>query len=378
MEKLALLLVFPLVWPFIAKAIWKHEITLGELAANIAIGALIVVVGWYGGKYGQMHDVEVLNGQVVSKSRDRVSCEHSYRCRCRESCTGSGQERRCWETCDTCYEHGYDIDWNLQTTVGGIEVARVDRRGLTEPSRWTRADVGDPVAKTSSYVNYIKGAPDSLFNALKDLKSVEQHGHHVPPYPRNIYDLHYLDRVISVGFALPEASHWNLGLAMLLRKLGHEKQVNVVVVFTKGSDPEFATALRAKWLGGKKNDVVLVIGAPAYPEIAWTRVVSWTDNELFKVQLRDEIQALKTADRFVLLPLLEKHIRQGFERKPMADFAYLADEIEPPTWLIAVLFVLSVFISFATSVLLSSNMHRSGAFTGRGFGLARGIRRGRF
>lgn len=360
MEKLALLLVFPLVWPFVAKAIWKHEITLSELAINLAVGAFIVVAGWYGGRYAQMYDIEVLNGQVVSKSRDRVSCEHSYSCRCRDVCTGSGQERRCSQVCDTCYEHDYDVDWNLQTTVGGIEVSRVDRRGLAEPSRWTKAAVGDPVAQTRNYTNYIKGAPDSLFHALKDLKSVEQHGPQVPPYPSSVYDLHYLDRVLSVGFSLPEASQWSRDLAMLLRELGPQKQVNAVVVFTKDADPEFATALRAKWLGAKQNDVVLVVGTPAYPEIAWARVVSWTDNELFKVQLRDDVLALKTAERTSLLPLLGRHIRQGFHRKPMTDFEYLADEIEPPTWLMAVLFVLSMVVSVFTSVKLSRNWTRSG------------------
>ena len=41
-----------------------------------------------------------------------------------------------------------------------------------------------------------------------------------------------------------------------------------------------------------KNDVVVVMGTPSYPRIDWVQVLSWTDVELFKVQLRDELMDL--------------------------------------------------------------------------------------
>ncbi len=357
MTTLALLLVFPLAWPIVAKLIWKHEITLGELAINVAIGVLVVTAGWALGRYAQMHDVEILNGQVTGKYSERVSCEHSYSCNCRESCTTrSDGSRSCSTTCSTCYEHSYDVDWKLRTTLSDIEIDRVNRQGTQEPPRYSRAQVGDPVAQSHFYQNYIKAAPDSLFNAVAEKQALAQFKDKVPAYPSTVYDYHYVNRVIPVGVAVPELSAWNQDLANSLRVLGPSKQVNVVVVMTAESDPQFATALNAAWLGGKKNDVVVVLGTPRFPDLAWARVLSWTDKEVFKVQLRDALLDLKTVQRETVLPTVVKHIEQGFKRRPMADFEYLAHQVEPPGWAVVLLLVLSVAASVGASVYLARNM----------------------
>jgi hypothetical protein len=356
MEMLALLLIVPLIWPFVAKALWNNDITLGEMAINIAVGVLIVVAGYYGGKYSMTADQEVLSGQLVSKSRDKVSCSHSYRCNCVTTYrTDSKGVTTSSETCQTCYDHPYDVNWNLDTTLGEIRVDRVNRQGTDEPPRWTRAAMGDPVAQTHGFTNYIKGAPNSLFNALVEKQALARYHQTVPEYPLNVFDYHYLNRVLATGVNVPDLAAWNQELALRLRSLGPSKQVNLVVVFTKESSPAYADALRVKWLGGKKNDVIVVLGTPAYPKLEWARVISWTDKELFKVQLRDELQALKEVERTVVFDILERNVKATFVRKPMKDFEYLENEIQPPGWLLAVLFVLSTISSVGASVFFRRN-----------------------
>lgn len=355
MEMLALLLVFPLLWPFVAKLLWHHDITIAELALNIAIGTLIVVVGFYGGKYSQSADQEVLNGQVTAKSKDRVSCSHSYRCNCVQSCSTVNGKRSCTETCSTCYDHSNDYNWTLDTTLGDITIDRIDRQGAREPSRWTRAAAGDPVATTQRFTNYIRGAPNSLFSAVAEKAALDRYKASVPAYPLGIQDYHYLNRVLSVGVNIPDLAAWNQELALRLRPLGAAKQVNWVVVVTSSADPGYADALRAAWLGGKKNDVIVVLGTPSYPKIGWVRVVSWTDRQLFKVQLRDALQALGTAERVAVFDTIESHVRSSFVRKQMKDFEYLANEIEPPGWLMALLFILSAGASIAASLFFRKN-----------------------
>lgn len=357
MTTLALLLVFPLAWPFVAKLIWKHEITLPELGLNILIGALVVTAGWAMGRYLETYDVEILNGQVTGKYSKRVSCEHSYSCNCTQVCSGSGDKRTCSQVCQRCFHHDYDVDWVLNTTLGSIKISRVNSRGTTEPPRYTRAQAGDPVAQTNSFTNYVKAAPDSLFNTLAQKQALQQFAQKLPSYPDDIYDYHYVNRVLTDEVPLPDASGWNMELARLLRDLGPSKQVNVVIVFTKEADPRYADALNASWLGGKKNDVVVVLGTPAYPDIGWARVLSWTDREVFKVQLRDALQDLKTVDRASVLSTIDQHIRSGFTRRSMEDFSYLENEIEPPGWAIGLLVFLSVLASVGASVYLSKNMH---------------------
>lgn len=359
MEMLALLLVFPLAWPFVAKAIWRHEYTFGELALNIVLVVAVVTAGYMGGRFNQSADYEVVNGQVTDKTSEHVRCSHSYDCRCSNVCSGTGKNRSCTKKCDTCYEHSYDVDWTLETSVGNIDVNRVDRRGTSEPPRWTRAQVGDPVAQTHLHTNYIKGAPESLFSAVAEQTTLKRHEATLPDYPLDVRDLHYLNRALTAGVAVPDLADWNSELALRLRNLGPSKQVNWVVVFTKNNDPLWADALRVKWLGGKKNDVVVVLGTPEYPKLGWVRVLSWTDKELFKIQLRDELQALQTVDRKQVLDVLEKNVSKSFERKHMKDFEYLANQIQPPGWLVALLFVVSVAGSVGLSLYLSRNEVRS-------------------
>lgn len=133
-----------------------------------------------------------------------------------------------------------------------------------------------------------------------------------------------------------------------------------MVVLTSEPDRAFGTALRAHWLGGKKNDVVLVLGVPEYPKIAWAEVFSWTDKELFKVELRDALERLDTADPVLVMDTVEAHVQKGFVRRPMADFEYLSWEIEPPAWAIALIAVLALVASVLSTKYLSQNYIRPG------------------
>jgi len=363
MTTLALLLLAPLLWPLVAKWRYKHELTIPEVLLCLAIGLGITSAGWALGRFSQVADHEVLNGQVTSKTSERVSCEHSYQCNCVESCsTDSNGNRSCSTTCSTCYDHSYDVDWLLKTSLSDIKIDRVDRRGLDEPPRFSVAKPGDPVAETSRYVNYIKGAPDSLFNALSEKQAKERFAAKLPDYPLNVHDYHYLNRVIPVGVQVPDLAEWNRALALRLRELGPAKQLNLVFVLTNETDPAYALALRAHWLGGKKNDVVVVLGTPKYPNIDWVNVISWTDQELFKVELRDALLSLKTAAPVPVLDVVEQHARKGYVRKPMADFDYLAYEIEPPDWALALLALLGLGASLVATRYFANNEVR--AFSG--------------
>jgi hypothetical protein len=346
MTTLILLLIFPMLWPIAAKLIWKQELTLGELSANLAIGVLIVSAGWYMGRFVEMADVEIFNGSVISKRSEVTSCEHSYACHCTK------------DKCSTCYLHDHDIDWQLRTTFGDIKINRVDGQGKDEPPRYSLAQIGDPVAQSHMYSSYVRAAPDSLFNTLSDKQALAKFPGRIPRYPSRVYDYQYLDRVLTEGVNVPDIHVWNTDLARRLRKLGPTKHVNIVLLIVSEPSEEYAEALRDAWLGGKENDVVVVLGAPNYPAVSWARVISWTDNEVFKVQLRDALVDLKTIDRKPVLDTIESHISTGFVPKPMKDFSYLAYSIVPPTWVVALLALLSSIASVWVSVVFSKNDNR--------------------
>lgn len=350
MESLLLLLLLPLIGSAVSISIWKQQLPLKPFLICAGLIVAIITAGWFVGRASQSWDVEIWNGQVESKQSRQGSCEHSYVCNCRQSCTSSTNGgSSCTTTCDTCYEHAFDITWELNSNVGNIRINREDRQGLIEPSRWRAAQIGDPVAVTNSYTNYVKGAPNSLFNALAEKNALVKYQAIIPPYPSDIIDYHYVNRVLPVGVSMPDIATWNQELALRLRKLGAEKQVNWVFVITSQANPDFADALRVAWLGGKKNDVIVILGTPSYPKIDWVRVLSWSDKELFKVQLRDDLLALGTVQQSPVFDIVEKHVRSTYSRKRMREFAYLQAEIRPPFWLLVVLGIFSVLASLGNT-----------------------------
>lgn len=347
-ELLWLILLFPMVWPFVAKRLWHTELTWQEVGMNVVLAVGLASVIWFSGRYVNAMDVEIWNGEVIGKSRVAVSCEHSYECRC----TGSGSER----SCSTCYEHDEDYDWIVRSNVGNFAISRIDRQGLHTPPRWSAVRAGDPVALEKDYMNWVKGASHSLFHEREALAAA--YAGSLPDYPR-VYDYHHADRVLSVGLALPDLGDWNRALADRLRKLGPQKQANVVVVITS-ANKGYVEALRAHWNGAKKNDVVVVIGArPSADggrmEISWADAFSWSKTDLVNIELRDHVGSLGLLDRDTVLETIDRTIQDTFERRPMADFEYLKAEIEPPAWVI----VLTILAAIPGSLMLTLVFHRN-------------------
>ena len=318
---------------YITRKDWKRE--WGTIAATTVIPGIVALAVMLGGWYSNVRDVNVVNGYVTSKAKEWTSCSHAYPCRCRKSGKST--------TCDTCYLHTNDWDWALRTNIKRtVYVDRVDLQGVREPKRFTQAQVGDPVSLTDSYINYLKASEHSLFN---DSKLLNKYRDRVPEYPAKVYDYHYVDRVLLDKVNLPNADKWNAALANMVKELGSKHQVNTIVIFTSVPEQDYYNAVRQKWLGGKKNDVILIVGTPNFPDIAWVRVLSWTDNELFKVELQDDVYDLKqvtTPDP--IMSQMHEHIVKNFVRKEMKDFEYLKDEVSPePQWyVIAVILALAV------------------------------------
>jgi hypothetical protein len=354
LEILLLLLIVPLGWPFIAKAVWGHEYSFQELVLNIVLASALAAGMWGAGRYAQMRDVEIINGAITAKTRETVSCEHSYSCNCTRNSEGK-------ESCQTCYRHFNDYDWILHTSAAGekIEISRVDEQGSDEPPRYTRAKIGDPVAVEHAHVNYVKAASGSLFHDKGEVLTSLP----IPEYPNSVFDYHYVNRAITVGGVnVPDLAQWNEDIAMALRALGPKKEVNFVVVFANTDNPNYAQALERAWLGGKKNDVIVVLGTPKYPEIGWVRVLSWTDRQDFKIGLRNRLLEIPTVNREKIMTVLQGETIASFVRKPMRDFEYLKSEIDPPLWVSILAFILSTAASVGLSIYYSKNTVTFGSF----------------
>lgn len=338
MELWMLVVFVPIAVAWSARLLFPKQITRKEMGASLILGVLITSIVYAGGLWSETSDREVRNGEVQSKSRDKVSCSHSYSCHCRTDSKGN-------QSCDTCYEHSYDIDWNVNTNIGQFSIDRIDRQGLVTPSRWQSVQVGDPVSDTFSFTNYVKAVPDSLYHAT-DVGNFDKL---IPPYPNKVYDYYNVDHVLTAGVNVPDLKQWNQETALLLRKLGPQRQANVIIVFVNTSDSNYIHALEGKWIGGKKNDIIVVIGTTQFPNIDFVAVSSWTDSQIFKVQLRDDIYALKVVDRTKVLAAIDSNVMATYKRKEMKDFEYLKSQIQPPMWVLILAVILGIVMSAGVS-----------------------------
>ena len=335
MTLLVIVLVVALAWGALAHFIFPQRFTLieGLTQSGVAtvLGAVILLCIYH----KDLSDFAILNGQVTGKERVKVSCEHSYSCNCRETCSGTGNNRSCSTTCDTCYEHSYDVDWRVYTSVGDLEIDRINRQGTKEPPRWTAVLPGEPASLTDSYRNYLKASPASLFAMGEIEKDKVTYNGLFPGYPR-VFDYYRYNRVIQMQTSYPQADELNRTLNMELRKLGAQKEVNIIVVFAKTTDPMYRFAFERHWLGGKKNDVIVIFGMDNDRKLSWSDVITFgknSGNELLAVVLKDELRGLSERQQFgnaaMLSEVITKTVTTNFKRKQMKDFEYLKDDYQP-------------------------------------------------
>lgn len=323
------------------------------MTVQIVLVSVLVTIVYTLGTYGQTSDVEIWNGFVESKERDHGHYLRSYSCNCRTVSCG----KDCTTTkCDTCYEDRYTVTWSAETTVGNVRFDHKDSSWRSvynspDPSAYTRCVAGEPAAREHSYTNYVQAVPESLFH---DDSAIETYKEQVPEYPR-VYDFYRINRIVGDASGIPEAKLLNDGLNNELKLLGSKKQVNIVVILTEIDDPSFRYAVEREWLGGEKNDVVIFLGVDG-KKITWVDVMTWalnSGNELFHVTMRDGLYKIGHIDPEKMVPLISKTITDLYDRPQMADFEYLEDAIDPPTWVI----ILAVIIAIGGSIGLTFLFH---------------------
>lgn len=334
-------LFLSMVWA-IANRMFPHTITWKEGLMAFSVQGTIMAILISATLWSQGSDVQIINGQVTSKYSEKVSCSHSYSCRCRNVCSGSGDKRSCTRVCDTCYEHRYDVDWVVKSDVGYVEIDRVNRQGTQEPPRWTSVVIGEPFARMDSYYNYIKASPFSIFNKSK------MNDETVVPGYLTVHDYYKVDRVINFQSPWTQTKELNQLLNESLRKIGPSKKVNVVVYLHSKGD-FFSEAIRTKHLGGKINDVYVVIDIDAQGKFNNVAVFSWSKSDMVNVVVRDELLDLGTFNAQEINRVISEGIQKHYVRRDIEEFKYLEDDYEIPNWLIATLMIFGLLFPFASA-----------------------------
>lgn len=340
----ALLLIPAILVTLIAKFAFHKDICGKEslLSLGINMVASLFVCGIiYFYINSQFRDEYIVNGEVIAKQKVKVSGEHSYSCNCVTSCSGSGTNQTCTTTCQTCYDHPYDFDWLVKTSVGSLSIDRVDRQGKNTPPRWSQVKIGEPVALTRSFNNYLLAVKDSLFNHYTNSHFP------VPSYPMP-YDYYRINRVFGNN---------PVGSSVLNDYLSNfliNKRFNIVVLFTDKSQ-EYKDSLMNQWKGSKRNDVILVYGMSG-SEVVWFFSDSYgkgIDNRLLHDKmLFSAINSEFTKELFVQhLGMIDKE----FKQVDTEQFEHLKSNIKVPSGILLFVFLLNISISVGVAFFMKRN-----------------------
>ncbi len=329
--------IIGIIIPLLGKIFFHTTITKLEFGVIALFNTFVVAIVIFAGTYNLTHDKEIHNGFVLDKQIEKVSCSHSYTCNCRTVSCGKG----CSTThCDTCYEHSHDYDHVVKTTVGDVTIEREDRQGKKIPERWKQVKIEEPVSLEKSYTNYIKASPDSLFN----LAYLNDENTKIPDYPR-VFDYYRINRVINESKAIVDTVLLNNVLNGELKTQGKRKEVNSVVIFWDNDNDKWVDILKAKWLNGKQNDVIVAIKTKEDSTIESVESFGFSKDSSVYYRINRELKEIDNVkDKEIEIgKIITNAIEQNFVRQSMEDFAYLEDHIDPPTWAIILAALLSIF-----------------------------------
>jgi hypothetical protein len=193
-----------------------------------------------------------------------------------------------------------------------------------------------PTSREHIEANYLQAADTSL-----KIKGVKQdYQDYLVDYPRvtsGTYGDIEFDRVIESKVKVGGTFHYvvDRGLDKALQTLGSKKQCNIVVFVAGTENVGLFQALREHWKEGKKNDICVCIGYTR-AAIHWCKVMTYTDHTMFVENLERDVRHLETLEGKgdalvkVILSNINAAGDAGYLRKPMADYEFLASDVEMP------------------------------------------------
>lgn len=193
----------------------------------------------------------------------------------------------------------------------------------------------EPITDVRYFENRIKATP-SVFNFVKV-------GDNIPifPYPEN-KNPWISNRVMGITFKTISTRLWD----EMCARVGPIKRVNVIIVGFDSRETMMAEWQKAKWLGGKKNDLVLTYGPK------WAKVFGWSESDICKKNIESIL--LQNTINNDIIPLIEKEIYDNYKKREFTeDFAYLQVEPSSKSW------ILFIFLMIITQALLYVGFHHT-------------------
>lgn len=212
----------------------------------------------------------------------------------------------------------------LAKNFGDLRAVRGDRKTGERNSRMIGGDPNDyhssnttgfiePIAETVNFENKIKAAP-SIYSFVKVPPNIPVFEW---PKPTNIWET---ERVLGNATSVFSQREWD----ELNAFCGPRFKVNLIIIGFSVNDSSLLQFQEAKFLGGKKNDLVIsYVGNPKNPTAV--KVFGWTEQDICKRNIESFIVEHGVTKE--LLTFLKKEIAENYKIKDWSKFDTI--DIEP-------------------------------------------------
>lgn len=339
------------------KNISAHEWLCGSIISFILAGSLHLFA-----VHSMTEDIETWSGEIVSARhfpRWHEYYEYAvYRTECTTDSKGYTHCRQVfshWQSTSRWHEEYFEAYSNIDTyyTISKAKfnyfvdkfkdhrAIKGKRYTFEHNSRMLSGDPNDyvtynktgwvePITRLVAFSNRIKAAP-SVFSFVSVPENIPVYEY---PPNNNSWSSNRLCGIAQQHFNQFTFDQFN-------SRLGPTKQVNVIIAGFADKNSSLAEYQKAKWLGGRKNDICILYGwSTKKNKVIWCKVFGWSESDICKKNL--ETLVLKNTPNNDLLPLLEKEIWKNYKIKDWSKFDYIA--IEPRTTHLVWFFVLTIII----------------------------------
>lgn len=332
-----LLALLPLViggmlWALSKKVVWQ------EWAISFGLSLLTAVIMHGIAYYGQTSDIQTLSGQIEKAiyypeyveeyhyttthkvGKSSITVVHTaYRTH--------NQYWQAYSNIDTSYLISKEKFEEMRLNFNNFNTENGNRVGFYSGDNniytsYNKTGYIYPITKVTSWENKLKAAP-TTFSFAPVSKSAP-----VYDWPENP-DPWASNRLIgqNINISVLEWDRMNA-------RLGPSKKVNAILIGFGNKLEEVAELQRAKFLGGKKNDIILTFGMNN-GKVTWSKVFGWSDAEIVKSNLASIL--LENPIDNKIISLIEQEIKKNYKIKDWTKFDYITVEPRPVHYIVAVI-----------------------------------------
>jgi len=318
----------------------------GEWIGGTAIAFLVSGIMHGIAIYSMSADIETWSGKITHVSHFPRWVEQYRQSHTRTYTTGSGDNKTTHT--ETYYTTEYDTHseyWKAYLNFGAInEDRQIDINTFNQIKANFGNKVEDGGKQSSDHGGHRSSGDNNIYTThnrtgyVYPVTTIKHFENKIKASP-TVFSFVAVPTNAPV-YLWPENSNWMisdrlLGVSgidqrefdLMNSRLGPSKLVNVIMVGFNSSDTMLGQWQQAKWLNGKKNDLVICYGFNE-SGVLWTYCFGWTEKENCKRNL--ETIVLSNPINNEILPLIEKEIEANYVKKDWHKFSYIS--IEPPLW----------------------------------------------